>query len=158
MPVLINNIQKKTELSQENLTFLSDVLQYGLELHQQSAVEMGVILVDDEYIRELNLKYRGIDQPTDVLSFAMNEELAESPAFVAQGGPILLGDIYISVERAREQAESYGHSLNRELCYLGTHGLLHLLGYDHQTPEETELMRVEEERILARFDLRRTSG
>lgn len=158
MPVLINNIQKKAALSPENLTFLSDVLQYGLELHQQAAAEMGVILVDNEYIQELNLKYRGIDQPTDVLSFAMNEGLAESPAFSIQGGPILLGDIYLSVERAQEQAESYGHSLNRELCYLGTHGLLHLLGFDHQTPEETALMRIEEERILARFDLGRTSG
>lgn len=157
MAVLINNVQKKTVLSPESLTLLEKILQFGLELHQQSDSELGIILVDNEYIQDLNLKYRGIDQPTDVLSFAMNEGIAESPAFKIQGEPILLGDVYLSVERAAEQAEGLGHSFARELCYLGTHGLLHLLGYDHQTPEETESMRAEEEKILRQFELGRTS-
>lgn len=157
MAVLINNIQKQTVLNPEDLTLLEAILQFGLETHEQSEAEVGVILVDNEYIQDLNLKYRGIDQPTDVLSFAMNEEVAEGPSYEAQGEPILLGDIYLSVERALEQAESYGHSFARELCYLGTHGLLHLLGYDHQTPEETETMRAEEERIMEQFNLGRTS-
>lgn len=157
MPVLINNIQKKRDLSPEDLALLEKVLQFGLESHHQSDSELGVILVDDEYIQDLNLKYRGIDRPTDVLSFAMNEGVAESPAFKIEGEPILLGDVYLSVERALEQAESYGHSFSRELCYLGTHGLLHLLGYDHQTPEETKSMRAEEEKIMEQFELRRAS-
>jgi len=158
MAVLINNVQKKMVLSPKDLKLLEDILQFGLELHQQPDSEMGIILVDNEYIQDLNLKYRGIDQPTDVLSFAMNEGVAESPAFKIEGEPVLLGDVYLSVERAVEQAESYGHSFARELCYLGAHGLLHLLGYDHQTPEETELMRAEEEKILQQFELGRTSS
>ncbi len=157
MPVLINNIQKKKVLSSKDLTLLEKVLQFGLDMHHQSDSELGIILVDNEYIQDLNLKYRGIDQPTDVLSFAMNEGVAESPAFEIQGEPVLLGDVYVSVERAVEQAESYGHSFSRELCYLGTHGLLHLLGYDHQTPAETELMRAEEEKIMQQFELGRAS-
>lgn len=155
MAVLINNIQKKMVLGPDVLDLLEQVLQSGLELHSQSSSELGIILVDNEYIQDLNLKYRGIDQPTDVLSFAMNEEMADSPAFNAQDEPVLLGDVFVSVERAVEQAESYGHSFSRELCYLGTHGLLHLLGYDHQVPEETELMRAEEEKILRQFELGR---
>lgn len=157
MAVLINNIQKKKVLDSKDLTLLEKVLQFGLKSHQQPDSEMGVILVDDEYIQDLNLKYRGIDQPTDVLSFAMNEEIAESQVLQVQGGPVLLGDVYLSVERAAEQAENYGHSFARELCYLGTHGLLHLLGYDHQDPEETELMRAEEEKIMQHFKLGRNS-
>ncbi|NLW46130.1 MAG: rRNA maturation RNase YbeY [Firmicutes bacterium] len=154
MTVLINNIQKKRDLTEAELNMVEDVLQFGLELHQQDC-EMGVILVSNEYIQELNLKYRGIDQPTDVLSFAMNEEVSDIPSVKIQGEPILLGDVYISVERAMEQAESYGHSFIRELCYLGAHGLLHLLGYNHQKPEDTEKMRTEEERILEQFELGR---
>lgn len=154
MTILINNIQKKKELSPKELETLEKVLQFGLEMHQQDC-ELGVILVDNDYTQDLNLKYRGIDQPTDVLSFAMNEGVADSPSFNLQGGPTLLGDIYLSVERAVEQAESYGHSFARELCYLGIHGLLHLLGYDHQTPEDTEEMRAEEETILREFELGR---
>lgn len=157
MPVLINNIQKKKVLDSKDLTLLEKVLQFGLKSHQQPDSEMGIILVDDEYIQDLNLKYRGIDQPTDVLSFAMNEEIAESYVLQVQDGPVLLGDVYLSVERAAEQAESYGHSFIRELCYLGIHGLLHLLGYDHQDPEETELMRAEEEKIMQHFKLGRNS-
>ena len=156
MPVLINNIQKKKGLNSEDLTLLEKVLQFGLESHRQPDSELGIILVDNEYIQDLNLKYRGIDQPTDVLSFAMNEAVADSPAFKIEGEPILLGDVYLSVERAAEQAESYGHTFSRELCYLGTHGLLHLLGYDHQNPEATELMRSEEEKIMRHFELGRT--
>lgn len=154
--VLINDIQKKRDLTEEELNRLESVLRYGLELHQRDG-EVGVILVDNEYIQDLNLRYRGIDQPTDVLSFAMNEGMIDSPSFEFEGEPVLLGDVYISVERAIEQAESYGHSFTRELCYLGTHGLLHLLGYDHQKPEEAEKMRAEEEKILMEFELGRSS-
>lgn len=156
MAVLINNIQKKRDLTEEELKTLEGVLQFGLELHQRDC-ELGMILVDNEYIQDLNLRYRGIDQPTDVLSFAMNEGMTDSPPFELEGEPVLLGDVYISVERAMEQAESYGHSFTRELCYLGTHGLLHLLGYDHQKSEEAEKMRSEEEKILKEFELGRSS-
>ena len=156
MTILINNVQKQRDLDSKDLALLEEVIQFGLESHQQPASEVGIILVDNEYIQDLNLKYRGIDQPTDVLSFAMNEGVAESPVFNVGGEIVLLGDVYLSVEKAAEQAVSFGHSFTRELCYLGTHGLLHLLGYDHQTPEETELMRAEEEKIMRHFELGRT--
>jgi probable rRNA maturation factor len=109
--------------------------------------EVGVTFADDEYIRELNRDYRGIDKATDVLSFALEE--GDEPAIA--GGPpeTLLGDIVISLETAVRQAEEYGHSLERELAYLTVHGMLHLVGYDHETEADKEAMRRQEEAILA---------
>ena len=111
-----------------------------------------VTLVDNEAIRALNRQYRQIDAATDVLSFAQEEgEAFEQPA----GAPRLLGDIVISLERAREQSEAFNHSLAREVGYLIAHGLLHLLGYDHQNIEDKEKMRSVEEQIMARVNLAR---
>ncbi len=108
--------------------------------------EVGVVFADDAYIRGLNRDYRGIDAATDVLSFALDE--GEEPA--VQGGPeeTLLGDIVISLETAGRQAEEFGHSLEREVAYLAVHGMLHLVGYDHEEEEAKAAMRREEERIL----------
>lgn len=108
--------------------------------------EVSVVLCDDDYIRQLNLAYRGKDSPTDVLSFALNEG-EENPI---TNGPQenLLGDIIISLDRAVSQAEEYGHSLEREIAFLTLHGMLHLLGYDHEEEEDRREMRAEEEHIL----------
>ncbi len=156
MPVLLNNIQEKRELTEEQFKLLEAVLNFGLERYQQGNAEVSLVLVDDDYIRELNLEYRGLDRPTDVLSFAFHE--GEDGLILGEDEdiPDLLGDIYISVERAFEQSEQYGHSFERELCYLATHGLLHLMGYDHQNPEETAKMREAEEHIMEEFALGRT--
>ncbi len=108
--------------------------------------EVGVVFADDAYIRGLNRDYRGIDAATDVLSFALDE--GEEP--VVQGGPeeVLLGDIVISLETAERQAAEFGHSLEREVAYLAIHGMLHLVGYDHEEEAAKAAMRREEERIL----------
>jgi probable rRNA maturation factor len=154
MPTFLNNIQEQPLTKAQELE-VTALLDYGLRLFDKADAELSLVLVDDDYIRELNLSYRGLDQPTDVLSFAL-EEADDAP--LPAGGekmPELLGDIYISVPRATEQAETYGHSFERELGFLAVHGLLHLVGYDHQTPDETVAMREREERILREFALER---
>lgn len=168
MPIVVNDLQGIRPLTDEQQDLLERTLQFALELYHKAEAEVSVIVADNDYIQELNMEYRGIDQPTDVLSFAMQEEafqegsaavnpvsLTRADAQLPEGFPELLGDIYISIQRALEQAESYGHSFERELCYLGCHGVLHLLGFDHQTPDDTVRMRGEEERILAEFSLGR---
>jgi probable rRNA maturation factor len=154
MPTFLNNIQDQplTEAQEQQVTAILD---YGLQIFNKSVAEISLVLADNDYIQELNLTYRGLDQPTDVLSFAM-EEIDDAPQVVNEAAiPELLGDIYVSVERATEQAATYGHSFERELCYLAVHGLLHLMGFDHQTPEETAVMREREEQIMREFLLER---
>jgi probable rRNA maturation factor len=111
------------------------------------SVEISLVFSDDDEVRDLNREYRGLDEPTDVLSFAQ-EEGDPAPSLIARGLPRLLGDVVISVERAEAQAAEYGHSFRREVAYLAVHGLLHLLGYDHETVAERELMRQKEEAAL----------
>jgi len=115
--------------------------------------EVSVTLVDDEEIGVLNREYRGIDTPTDVLSFAMLE--GEDVVDVNEEGEAILGDIIISAERALRQAEEYGHSFAREVAYLALHGTLHLLGYDHMDEEDKKVMRKREEEILEILGLKR---
>ncbi|WP_206830894.1 rRNA maturation RNase YbeY [Alicyclobacillus fructus] len=115
--------------------------------------EVSVLFVDDEAIHELNRTYRQVDRPTDVLSFPMNE--GEELADPDEAEP-MLGDIVVSVDRAREQAESYGHSLERELAFLLVHGFLHLNGYDHEDEAgEREMFGLQEE-ILQGIGLTRS--
>lgn len=116
--------------------------------------EVSLTLTDDARIWELNRTYRGVDRPTDVLSFALMESDEEEPEILDWEDDVL-GDIIISVERARAQAIEYGHSFNRELLYLAVHGTLHLLGYDHEEEEDKLVMRQKEEEVLALLDLNR---
>ena len=99
-----------------------------------------------------NREYRGIDAPTDVLSFPQDDE---EGFFISEELPKVLGDIVISMERAFEQAKEYGHSLQREVVYLAIHGFFHLAGHDHETPEEQRSMRQLEERVLTALDVGR---
>lgn len=121
--------------------------------HLGDNVETSVTFVDDAAITDLNREYRGLEQPTDVLSFAQleGEELAAMP----EGEPLMLGDIVISLERCLEQAADYGHSFERELGFLTAHGMLHLLGFDHQTPEDEAGMMARTEEILGGLGLTR---
>lgn len=115
--------------------------------------EVSVVLADDEYIRKLNYQYREKDCSTDVLSFALNE--GEEPDIVDGPDEVLLGDIVISLETAARQAEEYNHSLERELAFLTVHGMLHLLGYDHEREEDRCEMRSEEEHVLSLLGITR---
>ena len=117
----------------------------------ETDAEVSVLLVDDATIRELNSEYRSKDYATDVLSFPLEEETVAGEEPVVIGGPAerMLGDIVISIETAQKQATEYGHSVERELTFLAVHGLLHLLGHDHEKSEEAEkIMRSEEKRIM----------
>ena len=120
-------------------------------LHIEDDVEVSCVLVDDERIHEINREYRHIDRSTDVISFAMED----NDQFYVEGMPRTLGDIFISVDHAKKQAEEYGHSLRREMCFLFTHGILHLLGYDHMTDEQEKEMFGLQDQILGALSIER---
>lgn len=152
MEVLFNN-----ELPQQDTTSFEELIKGGFALAARlkglaEPVEVSVSFVDDDTIASLNGHYRGIFAPTDVLSFP--QEGDEDFVFL-EGLPRMLGDIVISLERARAQAEEYGHSMAREVAFLAIHGFFHLLGHDHQTDEEQREMRAWEERVLRELGLGR---
>lgn len=107
---------------------------------------IGLTFTDDDDIRALNKEYRGIDRATDVLSFPLYER--DDEIELLDGEPAPFGDIVLSVPHAEAQAAEYGHSVEREVCYLVVHGLMHLAGYDHIAPEDKSEMRAEEEALL----------
>lgn len=144
-------------------SFLESVLAGAMEGRWPGGpVAVGLIVTGDEGIREMNREYRGIDAPTDVLSFPLQQyESPEEPKDLfpqPPDEPLSLGDIVISYPRAEEQAREYGHSLDRELAFLVIHGAMHLLGYDHEDPAEAARMRQEEEQLLRRMGLSRDQG
>jgi len=109
-------------------------------------VELSIAVTDDETVRALNRRYRREDAPTDVLSFSLEERAGFPPA----AGPRPLGEVVISYQTARRQGDAAGHSVDDELAHLLTHGILHLLGYDHERPAEAREMRAREEALLGR--------
>ncbi|MEG6520780.1 rRNA maturation RNase YbeY [Desulfotomaculum sp. 1211_IL3151] len=153
MAVLVNNLQEEITVADELLQLVEAVVKESLKSEgYDTDAEVGLIFVDDNYIRSLNAEYRGIDKPTDVLSFALNEgeDMPED-----EEAEDLLGDIIISLPTAQRQAEEYGHSFAREVAYLTAHGSLHLLGYDHMTEEDRQVMRQKEEAIMHRLNIPR---
>lgn len=158
------------------IRMLEQLLQLAGEAEGVTHGLVTLTLTDDEGIRELNREYRGLDKPTDVLSFPLTEPGEEEPEIVFDGEyeaveedagewtedeeighPFagMLGDIVISVPRAEVQAAEYGHSFERELGFLFVHGFLHLLGYDHENAEEESIMFAKQEQILAKAGLTR---
>lgn len=117
--------------------------------------EMSLSFVDKNEIQEINRDYRGKDVPTDVISFALNDETDEIEILGLEEEINTLGDVIICVEIAKEQAQEYNHSYDREIGFLAVHGLLHLLGYDHMEEEEEKIMFSKQEEILEQFGLRR---
>ncbi|KGP90500.1 rRNA maturation factor [Pontibacillus chungwhensis BH030062] len=117
--------------------------------------ELSVSFVDNNEIQIINRNYRQKDEPTDVISFAMQEEGDGEMKIMGAEMPLLLGDIVISVDRAKEQAEEYNHTYERELGFLALHGFLHLLGYDHMNEEDEKKMFSRQEEILHEFGLKR---
>ena len=120
--------------------------------------EINVVLTDNDAIWEINKEYRNIDRPTDVLSFPMLEyemagdfsgiDIEDETLFDSENGEIVLGDIMISIDKIKSQAEEYGHSQKRELAFLVAHSMLHLFGYDHMTDEERVVMEDKQRQIL----------
>lgn len=158
-----NNEQNELNISDELISTLEIVLQKAGEAEGVEDGEVALTFVDDKQIHELNLEYRGIDRPTDVLSFAMNETVDEELDIVYElevdeelnDMPEILGDIIISVNRAKAQSEEYGHSFEREIGFLFAHGFLHLLGYDHQDKKSEDEMMGKQEAVLAQVGLTR---
>lgn len=156
-----NNEQDKLEISEDLIKLLDNLLQKAAESEGVEDGEVALTFVDDEEIHVLNREYRGIDRPTDVLSFAMNESLDEELDIVyevEEGEELddmtdMFGDIIISVERAKAQSEEYGHSIEREIGFLFVHGFLHLLGYDHQDEASEAEMMGKQEAVLAQVGL-----
>lgn len=156
MEIWISNEQEKVELTAAQEELLRKVAVQALRLVGADLGEnvfVSVTLVDDEAIHELNREHRGMDRPTDVLSFSQleGEEMGDLP----EGEPLPIGDIVISLERCASQAADYGHSFDRELGFLTAHGMLHLMGWDHQTPEDEAAMMAKTEEILSGLGLSR---
>lgn len=128
---------------------IDKVLKKGLEILEIDKCEFNVIVVNNDYIHELNKNFRGIDRETDVITFALEDDKTFNPV------DRVLGDIYISIDKVFEQAKEYGHSELREICFLAVHGLLHLLGYDHMEKKDEEIMFSLQDKILESSNISR---
>ena len=144
-------IFNQTDRDIPELETVKSVLQHAVVKEKLENVIFNVIIVDNDYINELNKNYRNIDRETDVITFALEDE----KDMVAPVGERVLGDIYISIDKAISQAEEYGHSLLRELSFLAVHGFYHLLGYDHMTEEEEKVMFSKQEEVLHECEIER---
>lgn len=141
---IINEANKKID----ELDYLEGYVKYITKKMNIEEAIFNIIFVTNEKIRELNSTYRGIDRITDVISFALEdgEELKDP-------GIRVLGDIYIAIDVAYEQAKIYGHSRIREICFLATHGILHLLGYDHMDEDEEKIMFDKQKELLESYEI-----
>lgn len=161
MSVFIDNRQEKVRVDEAMEALVTQVVDKVLSFEEcEEEYEVSISLVNNEEIRSLNMEYRNIDKDTDVLSFPMVEfvdegleEEDENAEYIDE--EIALGDIVISMEKALEQSEEYGHSFNRELAFLLTHGMLHLLGYDHNDEASEKEMFEKQEEILREMNLTR---
>ncbi|MCI8346957.1 MAG: rRNA maturation RNase YbeY [Bacilli bacterium] len=149
----MNNIEifNQTHEDIKELIMIRKVLEYAIKKEELNQVEFNVILVDNDYIHNLNKEYRNIDRETDVITFALEDD----KILVNASNSRILGDIYISVEKAKEQALEYQHSFKREIIFLAVHGFYHLLGYDHRNKEEEEIMFRKQEEVLDEFKIKR---
>ena len=141
----------QTEREIKELETVEKILISAIEKEKLKNVVFNLIIVDNEYIHELNKTYRNIDRETDVITFALEDE----DSIVLPGDERVLGDIYISIEKAESQAEEYGHGLLRELAFLAVHGFYHLLGYDHMNKEDEEIMFKKQEEVLLKYGISR---
>jgi probable rRNA maturation factor len=158
-----SNEQQSLEIPENWIAKLEQLLQLAGEAEGIADGEVSLTFTNDEEIHQLNLEYRGIDRPTDVLSFAMQEDGKDELGIIFEvesedeTDPIsgMLGDIIISVDTAKAQSEEYGHSLEREIGFLFVHGFLHLIGYDHQDERSEAEMTAKQEAILKQAGLSR---
>ena len=162
-----DNRQNKIEVNDELINIINEVCEQSLKAEEMNVpYQISLLFVDNEEIREINRDTRGIDKATDVLSFPMLDypkdkvfkEVYKDTKFneiYLDGDELVLGDMVLSLERAKEQSIEYNHSFNREVCYLVVHSILHLLGYDHMEDEEKKRMRKREEEILGSLNITR---
>lgn len=162
-----DNRQNKIEVNEELVNIINEVCEKALEAEEvKIPYQISLLFVDNEEIKEINRETRGIDKATDVLSFPMLDypkdkvfkEVYKDTKFneiYLDGEELVLGDMVLSLERAKEQSIEYNHSFNREVCYLVVHSILHLLGYDHMEDEEKKRMRKREEEILGNLNITR---
>lgn len=148
--------EEEQQVSEEILTWMLQAAEYclkmeGVDIHRS---QISVTFVDLDEIRELNSTYRGVDSVTDVLSFPQFEDMQVLP----EEGELCLGDVVICTDKAKEQAEEFGHSFEREILYLFVHSILHLLGYDHMEEAEKTVMRSREEIVMKQIGLAREAG
>lgn len=154
--VEISYNEVESEANEEEI--ITKVTKTVLELEGiKHDLDIYITLTNDEEIHKINKEYRDVDRPTDVLSFPMFErdEISKLREEKLDDVEEILGDIIISIPKVKEQAEEYGHSYERELAYLTTHGMLHLLGYDHMIDEEKTIMREHEEKVLEKLNILR---
>ncbi len=143
-------IYNQTEDEVQELATVEKLLNYAVSYEKLDNVEFNVIIVDNQEIHQLNRECRGINRPTDVITFAL-EDNTDFPDLDIR----ILGDIYISLDKAKGQALEYGHSFLRELSFLAVHGFLHLLGYDHMEENDEKIMFDKQEEILNGFGIKR---
>ncbi len=143
-------IFNETNKEIKELEVLNNYIKYVIEKLDLANCEFNIIIVDNEKIHEINKEYRNVDRETDVISFAMEDNMD-----VHYDDFRLLGDIYISIDRVYSQAKEYGHSDLREICFLATHGILHLLGYDHMEPDDEKKMFKLQNELLDGYNIRR---
>lgn len=149
----MNKIEIFNQVEEEiaELSEVEKVLYSAMEKEKLENTSFNLIIVDNDYIHELNNTYRNIDRETDVITFALEDE----DSLVVGGEERILGDIYISIEKTRSQAIEYGHGLLRELAFLAVHGFYHLLGYDHMSKEDEEVMFKKQEEVLEEYGISR---
>ncbi|WP_175990999.1 rRNA maturation RNase YbeY [Bacillus sp. Marseille-Q1617] len=156
MTLSIDFIDETERLSEEEIEQIEEILNFAAKKEEiEESSEVSVTFVSNDRIREINREYRHKDQPTDVISFALEELGEDEIEIVGADMPRVLGDIIISVERAKEQAEEYDHSFSRELGFLALHGFLHLLGYDHMEEQDEKEMFQRQKDILDEYGLKR---
>ena len=148
----MNNVGIFNETNEEikELETVSKLIEFAIKHEKLDNLEFNIIIVDNNKIHKLNKEYRGIDRVTDVITFAL-EDNKDFPKESVR----ILGDIYISIDKASSQAIEYGHSFLRELSFLTIHGFLHLLGYDHMTKNDEEIMFSKQEDILNEYGITR---
>ena len=153
MEIEIRTEPEELSVSEEDAAAVRRAVETVGRLYGAEDAEVSVTLTDDAHIHALNRAYRGIDRPTDVLSFALAE--SEEPMILGAPSGEVLGDLVISLERVAAQAEEYGHSALRELSFLTVHGMLHLLGYDHMEEEERMEMEAEQRHVMEELGIER---
>lgn len=140
----------------EHIDLLQRILLYTAKQEKvPQEAEVSINFVNNQEIQEINRNYRQQDKPTDVISFALLDPVEGEVDIIGEDVPLVLGDIVISLDKAKEQANDYNHSYERELTFLAVHGFLHLLGYDHMSKEDEKEMFDKQEFILGEFDLGR---